>query len=548
MRIGAAWLLVCAPLCAQPPLKEVSIRTHSYTPPSAILRAESNLVETALTVRDARGNAVSGLHASDFEVLDNGVPQRIASFSQVGEEQTLVAPSVPAGGLSPVVPPAQAEPQPKFVTFFFDDLHISNGSMLFMKQAARKYIAEGIRPGDRLSLAAVSGQGELDFTTDAKLFADRLEHLSAHIRPVTTGYCGVGPIDSYIFLHNLDGQIIEQAIGAAMKCAGCSESDSPAQCRAKAYSIAQTEASTTWEQMLARSLDTISALNAAAKRLSQSSGTRILVLISSGFLLRLGVPPELQSFIDAALRWNITVNAIGAQGLEARMTGPKDLLRSSLPLAPIENIANGTGGRYIKDTNDLAGAMKITSQRGVSYLLAFNTGSPDGKFHTLKIRFASKRAADLQYRPGYFSPDPKKESSPRARMDDAVFSNKPLNEIPVTVGLSTGQPNDGTVPVSVRFSVDVTALRFNPFKDRHMQQLVFLTALFDPQGNFVGGQESIMDLAVTDEKLASLQKTGLTAITTLRSQPGNYQIRAIVREGMKGKLAAVSTPVELPAR
>lgn len=50
--VGLIWL-GCALLAAQEPPKEVVIRTHPYTPPSAILRANTSLVETPLIVRDS---------------------------------------------------------------------------------------------------------------------------------------------------------------------------------------------------------------------------------------------------------------------------------------------------------------------------------------------------------------------------------------------------------------------------------------------------------------------------------------------------------------
>jgi hypothetical protein len=277
-------------------------------------------------------------------------------------------------------------------------------------------------------------------------------------------------------------------------------------------------------------------------------GTRLLVLTSSGFLVRPGVPPELQSFIDAALRWNIVVDAIGAQGLDpaiAANPSPKDPLRRSLPLMPLENIANGTGGHYFRDTNDLAGAMDLAANPEVSYTLAFSPGSPDGKFHKLKIRFKAKRGGDLQFRPGYFSPDPKKQVSARARMDDAVFSKQNLHEIPIGVALTAGQPKDGAIPVSVRLTVDMNALQFTAFNGRHMQQIAILTTLLDGNGGFVSGKESIMDLALTDEKLASLRKDGLKTVATLNAPAGTYQVRTVVREGMKGSLGTLTTAVEL---
>ncbi len=293
------------------------------------------------------------------------------------------------------------------------------------------------------------------------------------------------------------------------------------------------------------SLDTLDGLNFAAKRLAEMKGARVLVLTSSGFLLRPGIEDRLQSFIDYALRTNIVVNAIGAQGLEARMTGPKDSVRTSFYLDPLRNLANETGGRFFKDTNDLAGAMEQAADPEITYTLAFNAGDPDGKFHTVKIRFVTRRNDDLEFRPGYFSPDTKQQISARARMDDAVFTDDNLHEISAAVKLSAGQPRGGAIPVSVRYTLDVNTLGFTKFKGRHMQQIVFLTALLDPNGAFVNGEESIMELALTGEKLASLKKTGLIAVATIPTLPGQFRVRTIVREGMKGNLAAVTTPVDV---
>ena len=261
------------------------------------------------------------------------------------------------------------------------------------------------------------------------------------------------------------------------------------------------------------------------------------MLTSSGFLLRPGTPPELQSFIDGALRWNITVHAIGAQGLEARMTGRKDMVRTAPYLMPLENITNGTGGHYFKDSNDLAGAMQMATDPEASYQVAFHAADPDGKFHTLKIRFLARRGEDLQYRPGYFSPDPKKQTSARAGMDDAVFSKEALREIPTSVALSTADLKDGSLPISVKVSVDLKNVEFTRLNGRHMQQIVFLTTLLDSKGGFVTGKESIMDMALTDEKLASMRNDGLKAVTTLNAPPGVVRCAPSSARGSRARSA-----------
>ncbi len=54
-----------------------------------------------------------------------------------------------------------------------------------------------------------------------------------------------------------------------------------------------------------------------------------------------------------------------------------------------------------------------------------------------------------------------------------------------------------------------------------------------------------MDLALTGDRLASMRKNGLNAIATLNAPAGSYRVRTIVREGVKGTLAAITTPIEV---
>jgi VWFA-related protein len=527
-------------------VKEVTIRSHPYVPPSAILRAEANLVEAPLTVRDKQGHAIAGLHASDFEVLDNGVVQKITAFSELRPnarndvKAAKPAPSTP----TEEVPAAPIPPSiPKFVTFFFDDAHLSNADMLFTVRAAHTFIARGLRPPDRMSIVTTSGQGDLDFTGDQKLFADKLDHLASHRRPAVGGGCGaVSPEESYIVVHHLDFQTMEKAIGLAMVCA-CGDGEKENTCRPRALAVAESAASSSWEQTQAQSIATIGALGYAAKKLHEVNGTRILVLTSSGFLISPG-QPEMEKFIDGAVRWNIVVHAIDALGLNpirGNGEGHTAPLIQSLSWMPLEKVTLGTGGHFFKNSNDLAAAMDLAANPEVTYLLAFNPGSHDGQFHMLKIRFKSKRPESVQFRPGYYSPaEPKIQPSARTAMDDAVFARQTLSDIPAAVMASVEKDT-----VTVTVALDVTHLGFAPANGRHAQQLVFLMTLLDPNGGFVTGKESIMDLALTDERLASLEKNGLKAIATLSAPKGAYQIRTVVREGMKGSLAASTIPVEL---
>jgi hypothetical protein len=72
-------LAVSIPLVGQTP-SDLSTQAESQIPqqaPEPKIRTHVSLVSTPVTVMDAKGELVYNLDAKDFQVTDNGVPQRI---------------------------------------------------------------------------------------------------------------------------------------------------------------------------------------------------------------------------------------------------------------------------------------------------------------------------------------------------------------------------------------------------------------------------------------------------------------------------------------
>jgi VWFA-related protein len=79
--------LVClsAPVFAQQPrLKTPNQEAHEK------IQVQSNLVVLSVTVKDARGNLVSGLAARDFRIFEDGVEQQLAVFTDDGLPLSLI--------------------------------------------------------------------------------------------------------------------------------------------------------------------------------------------------------------------------------------------------------------------------------------------------------------------------------------------------------------------------------------------------------------------------------------------------------------------------
>jgi hypothetical protein len=93
--------------------------------------------------------------------------------------------------------------------------------------------------------------------------------------------------------------------------------------------------------------------------------------------------------------------------------------------------------------------------------------------------------------------------------------------------------------------VDVRGFPFKKEDKLHVDRLIYITALFDLQGHFLGGVEGIMDMRLKDATLKDLIQTGATAKLSLQAPPGSYRLREVVQEVVGGRFATITQPVEV---
>ena len=114
-------LCAAAILWAQSPgPDEIRVSSRPYTPPpQTVLQVKTQLVEVGIVVRDAKGHTVPGLKQSNFQILDNGKPQNISTFSvEKFTAATDTEPAQPSGtppSATLAAPSTTARP-PRFAT------------------------------------------------------------------------------------------------------------------------------------------------------------------------------------------------------------------------------------------------------------------------------------------------------------------------------------------------------------------------------------------------------------------------------------------------
>jgi VWFA-related protein len=547
---------------------EIKIGSRPYTPgASKALRVQTNLVEVGVVVRDARGKPIAGLRQDDFQILDEGKPQRISLFSvevapRVETTEATPIPNVPPAPTAAPAPPAGA-PKPRYVALFFDDLSMPNGDLVSARKAAEQFVREDLEPGDKIGVFTSSTTVTLEFTEDRQKLAATLEQILNHYKKASRGSaCQYLDVYQAYLIKNQGYDTRSDIMDLAMaECGGDPK---------EIYHYADE----TMSLVEHYSLETLGTLGDVINYLGKMPGKRMVVLTSSGFMTQT-LHAQQDKILNAALQAKVVINSLDAKGLYAETPGsdwsdgppfvhtPRPALmafRDQLAHQqkqmfddPMAMLADGTGGKFFHNSNDLGrGLREMAAVPEVSYVLGF---SPDGmkvngSFHTIKVKVPSQHDVEITARKGYFAPEPEKKSQPSSltkmeEMDRQVLGAGVTSGIPVEVTAESGKLGSGEAALKVTVHVDVRNLPFTRRDNRHVDRLMFVTALFDSDGKFLTAEQQIMDLNLKDATLTQISGQGVTANLRLQAPPGSYRLREVVQEEASGRMASLSRAVEI---
>jgi hypothetical protein len=270
--------------------------------------------------------------------------------------------------------------------------------------------------------------------------------------------------------------------------------------------------------------------------------------------------------MDRALRAAIAVNTVDGRGLATYAPMAEDRDQIGGPVAQsirfsmdrgekseqgdvLAEIAYGTGGVWVHDTNDLvSGFRAAASPPECVYVLAFipQNLKYDGRFHSLKVSITG--GYSIQARRGYYAPTRLLNAEEQAREEirEAVFSREEVRDIPLELKTQFFKPNDITATVSVTARVDAQQLHYRKSEGRNSDSLKVVTVVFDRNGKWVSGSEKTMTLNLKDQTLASQFAAGLNLRSSFNVSPGLYQIRVVIRDSEGQMMAARNAAVDIP--
>ncbi len=420
--------LVCYLMFNSCPHAAAQQATESQGTPYKI-EVNVNKVLVPVVVRDKQGRAVGDLKKEDFQVFDNNKLQLVSGFSV--ENRATTESNSEDGKQSPTPANAalrtSAMPE-RFIVFLFDDMHLSPEDLVHAKKGATRVLGEALdSASDMAAVVSTSGLTNSGLTRDRTKLQDAIMSLQPRgLYRLDDRAC---PNVDYYQADLIENKHSPVALeSATQQVFSCQPGLDRQRDQATAERLADSAAM--HAQMVGRQdvMATYSAIREFVSRMAALPGQRTLILISPGFLTLDSETFTAESqIVDMAAKSNVTISALDARGLytteitaserSPAMAGGSlqtntEYHRSSMTLAEnvMAELADGTGGRFFHNSNDLdAGFKSLAEAPEYLYLLEFSLDSmkSDGSYHRLKVK-VDRDNLQLQARRGYFAPKPKK--------------------------------------------------------------------------------------------------------------------------------------------
>ncbi len=558
--VGSLWFA-----SAQTPPTEVS--TQDAAP---IFKSKVNLVLVPVVVRDRAGKTIGTLKQADFQLYDKGKLQNITKFS-VEQTANRVLTTAPTPEAADPLKAAQAIPgdgksvtlPEHFFAYVFDDVHIDFGNLAQVREAAWKHLSTTLKPADRAAVYTTSGQTMLDFTDDRDKLHETLLRLQPH--SIARSHGQECPDISYYQADLMQNKNDASAINvAAQETLVCMNLD-PSQI-ATARQMAMNAASQVLSAGEHETRVALSVLSDIVRRITAAPGQRTMILVSPGFIRTNDQLQEETAIIDRAIRGNVTINALDARGLytdtpdiskrtisAAVLTQKLQLERESARQSAdvMAELADGTGGTFVQNTNDLVGGFRdVAAAPEYYYVLGFSPQNLklDGSYHQLKVSIKPPNGMTPKARRGYYAPRHLADADEEAKeeISQALFSRDELNDIPIEIHTQFFKSSETAAQLVVMARIDVRKLHFRKVDGRNGDELAVITGLFDRNGNYIQGLTKKITMRLKDETLTTKLNGGMSIRSDFKLAPGTYVIRLVVRDAEGQQMAARNGAIEIP--
>ena len=516
--------------------------------PVPTFRVQVDAIEIEAFVTDEQGKPVTGLTREDFQVLEDGKPQGITSFSQV---DIPFEPRAGARNLSAAAEPdvvANDHSDGRVYMFALDEVppDVALQARVFLKRFLERHFAANDR-GAVVFLGRQNSMAGQTFTNDARLLLAAVERY--------TGGFGVekAPAAPAVEDPNAPGaQALSPAAAAVqgrLQAAGRK--------RIESYNAAkQAEASIAGRGKL-------SGLEAAVTAIASLRGRRKSLMLFSN-----GLPEPIfraltydggaltkaeqaaHAAVTAATRGSVTVYAIDPSGLTTDLDAetpdaPEHDVLSDDPAIngreasdkrlSLSMLADATGGFSLVNSNGFTAAFdRIVRENSTYYLLGYTSSNDrrDGRHRSLRVR-VTRPGLRVRARDGYIAPfkneqapEPAHIASLNPSLSRAITNPLPDDTVLIRMVAASFRRQSKNPVVALTAEIDPASLALAEKGGVYQGQLEVGFIATDMRSTIYPGEHYTVDLSLKAEtyEMARRQR-GLRVSSEMELPPGRYQLR-----------------------
>jgi VWFA-related protein len=600
--IGIAAVATSASLAQSLPPAPSSVSAAPAQAPGGIttLKAGTQLVIVDVVVTDSRQNPIHNLKASDFTLIENGSPQRVANFEEHAalppEQAAKIAPMrpLPPGFFTNFTP---APPGSAVNVLLLDQLNTTVKDQAYVMGQLREFL-KNAPVGTRIAIFMLN-----DRLTMLQGFTSDLTVLKAVMARPNLG--------SSILLTDSSGHYDNVGNGGTAAPSEVLSGIAGTDIAQLISNLQQSEAWQASQDTQNRAKQTLDAMNELAHYLSGIPGRKNLIWFSGSFPITIfpgeGIAhpfdvvgsseEEFRETTRILAQAQVAVYPIDARGIKtlgppiAVSGGPASSgtgLTMAMNKAYEDNVSDhltmyqmaaDTGGHAYVDTNGLSEAAGKAIEAGSNYYTLSYTpanSKQDGKYRKIQVKVAQP-GLTLSYRNGYYADEPEgthkadteySASKTPNTMTRAMMRGAPpateilmkLQVLPARDGqeASVAPGNElRTIPGTKakvkgpfrRYAIDIAAdardIHITKTPDGHYQfSTEVLTFVYDANGNIVNAavQHARGNLSVS--AYANMLHVGLPFHEEI-SVPagGEYYLRTSVHDTETDRIGAVEIPV-----
>jgi VWFA-related protein len=579
-------------------LQEPVLRAQApQTPPSVTFSVEVNYVDVDVVVTDEKGNFVPGLTRDDFEVFEDGKPQKVDTFAYV--EIPLERDNAFLLDGRPISSDTKSNRVPfagRLYVIVLDDQDVAVMRTAQVKKSAKEFVDKYMGANDVAAVIHTSGRTDAaqEFTNDkTQLHAAIDKFVGRRMRSLT-----IERLDSYYQglsapQNNQEGQDPESE-------------QQPSSDRTGYNRMEPTEMERGF-----RALGVLDTLKLTAEFLSSVRGRRKAVLFFSegidypitnafGGQNATDVIRATQDAITAAARANVNFYTIDPRGLVGMTNEFIEMAGSGAPAAnadlpsilgntggvfnaqsellaelmlsqsSLRELAEQTGGIASVNTNSLTNTFnQIVQANSRYYVLGYYPPEHkrDGRFHRIEVK-AKRPGLRVAARRGYGSPRgrtaeerKRDEEARRAReakrpngdktstqLRDVLTSPLMQSGLNFTVQAAPFKHTPKEASVALAIEIDGDRLQYSTPDAQGIAANKIEVSLYgiNEKGKAMGGTQSILNLTPRPETRERIKTFGVRVNPRISLPPGRYHMRIGARDEVAGMTGTVFYDLEVP--